>query len=449
MDNKKHRARFHTVKDIEVNHLITLYDSKVMNLAVIVFIIGQLLFLSTHPDVAPLLNINRAAIIPLAHLLIYIGEAFLLVCLMIGMKVLRKPLKSYFMATLIGLAILHIALSALQSMAVSEEQMPYSIPIFIVCAIPYAALGLKISQSYYEGLSQAGSLMVVYLLANALYLVVQEVFGSFIATDIICLAIATYYIIYLRSRLIGRENVDDTSRLTNAPDNPVMKKIFHDEIIKKSNKSDIEVDYIVTTQSSKSIMLATILFIVGQIIFFLAAPAISSLMEVNRVALLGISHFIKGMGEVYLLYCLMKALEDLKYPFKTTFIATIILDTLFYLAVALLCLASFFDIHELGNTYMYLLVARIIPYFILAFSIYHLYYGNLSDMGMFMMIYLFVKILVDGFNFTGVLIYTDLIILAVSIAYALYLKNNLIGGDTYQEIQAKRHATMNDEHTKG
>ena len=441
--DKKHHIRFHGVKDIEIGHLITVFDSKVMNLAVVVFILGQVLFLMVHPDLAPSLTVNRKAIIPLAHLLTFLGEGFLLYCLMKGMKVLRKPLHAYFVATLIGLAILHIALAAFQASTIRGEQLPYDIPIYIICAIPYAVLGFKISQNYYGELSKVGSLMILFFLINSVYLIALEVIGPYIIADIICLAIAVYYIIFLRGRLIGCEKVEDISRLKNASNNPTMKKIFHDEIIKRSKKSDIEVDYVITTQSSKSIKVAVYLFIIGQVIFFLCAPVISSLIGVNRVALLGVSHVIKGLGEVYLLYCLMRGLADLKYPLKKTFAATIALDAFFYLAVALLCLVSFFDIHELGNTYTYLLVLRIIPYFILAFSIYHLYYGHLSDLGMFMMVYLLVKILIDGFNFTGELLYTDLILLGVSIAYVLYFRKWLIGADTYQEIKEKRQAKDN------
>lgn len=436
--DKKHHIRFHGVKDIEIGHLITIYESKFMNLAVMVFIIGQVLFLLAHPDLSPSLNVNRMALIPLAHLLTFLGEAFLLWCLMMGMKVLRKPLHTYFIATFIGLAILHVALAAFQASTVRGEQLPFDIPIYVVCAIPYAVLGFKISQSYYGELSRAGNLMVIFVLVNAVYLVAMEVIGPWIIADLICLAVAVYFILFLRARLIGSEKVEDISRLKKASGNPKMKKLFHDEVIKKSKKTDIEVDYIVTTQSSKSIQAAFYLFIIGQVIFFLCAPIFSSLIGVDRVALLGLSHFIKGMGEVYMLYCLMRGLADLKYPFKKTFAATIALDAFFYLAVALLCLVSFFGIHELGDAYVYLLVLRIIPYFILAFSIYHLYYGHLSDLGMFMMAYLLVKILIDGFNFTGVLLYTDLILLAISIAYVIYFRKWLIGADTYQEIREKR-----------
>lgn len=442
---KKHRIMFHGVKDIEIGHLITLYESKLMNLAVAVFIIGQVLFLIAHPNIAPSLNVNRIATIPLAHLLTFLGEAFLLWCLMTGMKVLRKPLHSFFIATLIGLAILHVALAAFHASTVQGGQLPYDIPIYIVFAIPYALLGFMISQNYYGDLSKTGNLMVIFVLANAIYLVIKEVFGSIIIADIICLAIAVYYILFLRSRLIGSEKVEDISLLKNATGKHTMKQLFHEEIIKKSKKSDIEVDYVITTQSSKSIKLAVYLFIIGQVLFFFTAPFFSSLMGYNRVALLGLSHLIKGLGEVYLLYCLMKGLADLKYPFKKTFTATIALNALFYLAVASLCLASFFDIHELGDSYVYLLVLRIVPYFVLAFSIYHLYYGHLSDLGMFMMVYLLVKILIDGFNFTGVLLYTDLILLIVSIAYVLYFHKWLIGADTYEEIREKRQQAQKTE----
>ncbi len=436
--DKKHRIKFHGVKDIEIGHLITLYESKLMNLAVAVFIIGQVLFLTIQPDIASSLNVNRMAIIPLAHLLTFLGEAFLLVCLMTGMKVLRKPLHPFFIATLAGLAILHVALAIFQSSTMRGEQLPYDIAIYIVFAIPYAVLGFMISQNYYGELSKAGNLMVIFVLVNAVYLIAQEVIGPIIIADIICLAVAVYYILVLRGRLIGSENVEDISYLKNATGNHTMKQLFHEEVIKRSKKNDIEVDYVITTQGSKSIKTAVYLFIIGQVIFFFTAPFFSSLIGVNRVALLGVSHFIKGLGEVYLLYCLMRGLADLKYPLKMTFTATIALNTLFYLAVALLCLVSFFGIHELGDSYIYLLVLRIIPYFVLAFSIYHLYYGHLSDLGMFMMIYLLVKILIDGFNFTGMLIYTDIILLAVSIAYVLFFRKWLIGADTYEEIREKR-----------
>lgn len=435
---KKHRIMFHGVKDIEIGHLITLYESKLMNLAVAVFIIGQVLFLIAHPDIAPSLNVNRIAIIPLAHLLTFLGEAFLLWCLMTGMKVLRKPLHSFFITTLIGLAILHVALSVFHASTVQGDQLPYDIPIYIVFAIPYALLGFMISQNYYGDLSKTGNLMVIFVLVNAVYLIVKEVIGPNIIVDIICLAVAVYYILFLRGRLIGCEKVEDISYLKNATGKHTMKQIFHEEIIKKSKKSDIEVDYIVTTQSSKSIKLAVFLFIIGQVIFFFTAPFFSSLMGYNRVALLGLSHFIKGLGEVYLLYCLMRGLTELKYPLRKTFTATIAVNILFFLAVALLCLASFFGIHELGDSYIYLLVLRIVPYFILAFCIYHLYYGHLSDLGMFMMVYLLVKILIDGFSFTGKLLYTDLVLLAVSIAYVLYFHKWLLGADTYEKIRERQ-----------
>ena len=442
---KKHRIKFHGVKDIEIGHLITIYESKLMNLAVAVFIIGQALFFIVHPDITQSLNVNRTAIIPLAHLLTFLGEAFLLWCLMAGMKVLRKPLHPFFVATLIGLVCLHVALAAFQASAVKGEQLPYDIPIYIVFSIPYAVLGFKISQSYYGELSRAGNLMVIFVLVNAMYLIALEVIGPNIIADIICLAVAVYYILVLRGRLIGSEKVEDISFLKNATGKHTMKQLFHEEIIKKSNKNDIEVDYVITTQSSKSIKVAVYLFIIGQVLFFFCAPFFSSLMGYNRVALLGLSHFIKGLGEVYLLYCLMKGLTDLKYPLKKTFASTIGLNALFYLAVALLCLASFFDIHELGDSYVYLLILRTLPYFVLAFSLYHLYYGHLSDLGMFMMVYLLVKILIDGFNFTGVLLYTDLILLAVSIAYVLYFRKWLIGADTYEKIREIRQQAKKTE----
>ncbi|MBQ4028385.1 MAG: hypothetical protein II624_04395 [Prevotella sp.] len=85
MEAKKHRIRFHSYNDLEINHLIVPFNSIYLNIAFGVFILGQLMFLLGFPLFAKQLNVNGNVMYFSAHLFSWLGEGFLLYSLMRGM----------------------------------------------------------------------------------------------------------------------------------------------------------------------------------------------------------------------------------------------------------------------------------------------------------------------------------------------------------------------------
>ncbi|MBQ5506502.1 MAG: hypothetical protein IIT85_05085, partial [Prevotella sp.] len=243
------------------------------------------------------------------------------------------------------------------------------------------------------------------------------------------------YIIFLRRILVGSEHVEDISKLTNRQDAD-NDESRNKQKIERSDRHDREVNYVISPESKQRMNIATALFILAQVMLLLCAPAISELAGIHRGTFIFISHVLKGFSEAFLIYCLMKGMASLMYPFKNVFIATIVVVLLFNFTVALFAFLAYFGIHVLNVVIMPVLIIRTIPYFMLGFLLYHRYYGLISHLGIVMMIFLFGNILIEGFLLSGTMIIYDLILFAISVAFILFLRTVMIGNDTYQ---AQKH----------
>lgn len=433
MQEKKQHYRFHTFNDLEINHLIVPFNSIYLDIAFGVFILGQLMFLLGNPLFAKLLNVNGDVMYFSAHLFSLLGEGFLLYNLMRGMVVLKKSFGKLFWAAIIGLTIVRLSLGTLHLTGAFDGDI--SILLFFVFMIPYSILGFEINHSYYEKLSVTGTLMLLTAFLNLTYIIALTFVGNYLISDIICLVLAIIYIIYLRRLLVGSEHVKDISRLTNRQDADNVES-RNKQKIERSDRHDREVNYVISPESRQRMNIATLLFIIAHVLLLLCAPAISELFGIHRGTFILISHVLKGFSEAFLIYCLMKGMASLMYPFKNIFIATIAVVLLFNFTVAFFAFLAYFDIHLLNVVIMPVLIIRTIPYFMLGFLLYHRYYGLLSHLGIVMMIFLFGNILIEGFLLSGTMIIYDLILFAISVAFILFLRKVMIGNDTYQ---AQKH----------
>lgn len=435
MEAKKHRIRFHSYNDLEINHLIVPFNSIYLNIAFGVFILGQLMFLLGFPLFAKQLNVNGDVMYFSAHLFSWLGEGFLLYSLMRGMVVLKKSFGKLFWAAIIGLTIVRLSLGTLHLTGTFDGDI--SILLFFVLMIPYYILGFEINHSYYEKLSVTGTLMLLTALLNLTYIIAQTFIGNYLVSDIVCLVCALIYIIFLRRILVGSEHVEDISKLTNRQDaDNDESNSRNKQKIERSDRHDREVNYVISPESKQRMNIATALFILAQVMLLLCAPAISELAGIHRGTFIFISHVLKGISEAFLIYCLMKGMASLMYPFKNVFIATIVVVLLFNFTVALFAFLAYFGIHVLNVVIMPVLIIRTIPYFMLGFLLYHRYYGLISHLGIVMMIFLFGNILIEGFLLSGTMIIYDLILFAISVAFILFLRTVMIGNDTYQ---AQKH----------
>ena len=127
---------YHSSKDLEINHLITPCHSIIMHLAVLLYFIGALLFVISFPSFAQSHQIDRTVSLGAAHVLTFLGETTLLVCLMQGMKVLKNPMRKLFLWALAGIIIVHATMGILNMMGTVEIPTRYSIPLFFVCMLP-------------------------------------------------------------------------------------------------------------------------------------------------------------------------------------------------------------------------------------------------------------------------------------------------------------------------
>lgn len=435
MATEKKRIRFHTSKDLEINHLIVPFNSIYLNIALMVFIVGQLVFLFCAPFLADGLNINRNATNISAHLLVWAGELFLLYSLMRGMVVLKKPLRKLFFAAMVGLTIFHWVMIIISARIIEIDEGINAI-IYFLFMIPYLILGQQINHSYYDNLSVTGTLMLFTAFINLAFYVAQEMVGHYLIFDIIRIAVAILYIIVLRLRLVGSENVDDISRLlvnhSKTSEERSGTELNKKEIVRNSRK-DIEIDYVISPETRTRMNIAAGVFIVAQIMLFLCAPVLASFFGIHRATFIFLSHFLKGFAETYLIYCLMKGMVKTKYPLQKFFMAAIVVILIFNFSVAFLAFLSYFDIHVLADAFIPLIVIRTIPYFLLGFFLYHRYYGMVSRLGMAMMLFVFFNLLIEGFLLSETTLLYDILLFIISASYVIFLRNVLIGKDTFEE----------------
>lgn len=435
MKEGKRQYKFHTYKDLEVNHLIIPFNSIYMDIALMVFIVGQVVFLFSAPLLAERLNINKEVTAITANLLSWAGEMFLLYCLMRSMVVLKKPLRKQFLAAMAGLTLYHCVMIVLLSGVMEIEEGFYAIIYFIII-LPYMVLGHQINHSYYGNLSVIGSLMLLTIFINLAYLVAKEMVGEYLIFDIIRIAFAIFYMVFLRIHLVGSEKVEDISRLlvnqkrdTEADGGTALNKI---EIV-KSTKKDIDIAYVISPEPKLRMDIAAGVFILAQVMLFLCAPVLSQMFGVHRATYIFLSHFLKGFAETYLVYCLMQGMASLKYPLRSIFLASIVVILIFNFTVAFLASLSYFNIHVLGEVFIPLLLIRTIPCFVLGFFLYQRYYGMVSQFGMVMMIFLFGNLLIEGFLLSASTLLYDIILFIISACYVIFLRKVLIGNDTYEE----------------
>lgn len=435
MKEGKRQYKFHTYKDLEVNHLIIPFNSIYMDIALMVFIVGQVVFLFSAPLLAERLNINKEVTAITANLLSWAGEMFLLYCLMRSMVVLKKPLRKQFLAAMAGLTLYHCVMIVLLSGVMEIEEGFYAIIYFIII-LPYMVLGHQINHSYYGNLSVIGSLMLLTIFINLAYLVAKEMVGEYLIFDIIRIAFAIFYMVFLRIHLVGSEKVEDISRLlvnqkrdTETDGGTALNKI---EII-KNTKKDIDIAYVISPEPKLRMDIAAGVFILAQVMLFLCAPVLSQMFGVHRATYIFLSHFLKGFAETYLVYCLMRGMASLKYPLRSIFLASIVVILIFNFTVAFLASLSYFNIHVLGEVFIPLLLIRTIPCFVLGFFLYQRYYGMVSQFGMVMMIFLFGNLLIEGFLLSASTLLYDIILFIISACYVIFLRKVLIGNDTYEE----------------
>lgn len=426
--------RYHSSKDLEINHLITPCHSIIMHLAVLLYFIGALLFVISFPSFAQSHQIDRTVSLGAAHVLTFLGETTLLVCLMQGMKVLKKPMRTLFFWTLAGIFIIHATMGILNMIGTVEIPTRYSIPLFFVCMLPYFILGYKIDNTYYGTLSVAGSWMLFSVALNFIYLLIIEFVGHYWISDFICATIGIIYIIYLRNRLIGGEKARDISPDMEDEDSitkPEFKRV--DIPLTMPLETDESVNYVIAPANKHLMTIATLLFIIAQIMFIFCSPNMAHEYGINRTTFIIEVYVIKAICETFLLYCLMRGMSVLKYPFRKLFIVTIIFVFVFNASVAILAYLSTHDIHLIGKMYLPLFILRSIPYFALAFLINKKYKGDLSMLGIFMMVYLVMEFLMQIFNGMGMLIYFDLLLTIISITYIFILRRSLVSEATYEE----------------
>lgn len=435
MKEGKRQYKFHTYKDLEVNHLIIPFNSIYMDIALMVFIVGQVVFLFSAPLLAERLNINKEVTAITANLLSWAGEMFLLYCLMRSMVVLKKPLRKQFLAAMAGLTLYHCVMIVLLS-GVMEIAEGFNAIIYFIIILPYMVLGHQINHSYYGNLSVIGSLMLLTIFINLAYLVAKEMVGEYLIFDIIRIAFAIFYMVFLRIHLVGSEKVEDISRLlvnqkrdTEADGGTALNKI---EIV-KSTKKDIDIAYVISPEPKMRMDIAAGVFILAQVMLFLCAPVLSQMFGVHRATYIFLSHFLKGFAETYLVYCLMQGMASLKYPLRSIFLASIVVILIFNFTVAFLASLSYFNIHVLGEVFIPLLLIRTIPCFVLGFFLYQRYYGMVSQFGMVMMIFLFGNLLIEGFLLSASTLLYDIILFIISACYVIFLRKVLIGNDTYEE----------------
>lgn len=435
MKEGKRQYKFHTYKDLEVNHLIIPFNSIYMDIALMVFIVGQVVFLFSAPLLAERLNINKEVTAITANLLSWAGEMFLLYCLMRSMVVLKKPLRKQFLAAMAGLTLYHCVMIVLLS-GVMEIAEGFNAIIYFIIILPYMVLGHQINHSYYGNLSVIGSLMLLTIFINLAYLVAKEMVGEYLIFDIIRIAFAIFYMVFLRIHLVGSEKVEDISRLlvnqkrdTETDGGTALNKI---EIV-KSTKKDIDIAYVISPEPKLRMDIAAGIFILAQVMLFLCAPVLSQMFGVHRATYIFLSHFLKGFAETYLVYCLMQGMASLKYPLRSIFLASIVVILIFNFTVAFLASLSYFNIHVLGEVFIPLLLIRTIPCFVLGFFLYQRYYGMVSQFGMVMMIFLFGNLLIEGFLLSASTLLYDIILFIISACYVIFLRKVLIGNDTYEE----------------
>ena len=435
MKEGKRQYKFHTYKDLEVNHLIIPFNSIYMDIALMVFIVGQVVFLFSAPLLAERLNINKEVTAITANLLSWAGEMFLLYCLMRSMVVLKKPLRKQFLSAMAGLTLYHCVMIVLLSGVMEIVEGFYAIIYFIII-LPYMVLGHQINHSYYGNLSVIGSLMLLTIFINLAYLVAKEMVGEYLIFDIIRIAFAIFYMVFLRIHLVGSEKVEDISRLlvnqkrdSETDGGTALNKI---EIV-KSTKKDIDIAYVISPEPKMRMDIAAGVFILAQVMLFLCAPVLSQMFGVHRATYIFLSHFLKGFAETYLVYCLMQGMASLKYPLRSIFLASIVVILIFNFTVAFLASLSYFNIHVLGEVFIPLLLIRTIPCFVLGFFLYQRYYGMVSQFGMVMMIFLFGNLLIEGFLLSASTLLYDIILFIISACYVIFLRKVLIGNDTYEE----------------
>ena len=435
MKEGKRQYKFHTYKDLEVNHLIIPFNSIYMDIALMVFIVGQVVFLFSAPLLAERLNINKEVTAITANLLSWAGEMFLLYCLMRSMVVLKKPLRKQFLSAMAGLTLYHCVMIVLLS-GVMEIAEGFNAIIYFIIILPYMVLGHQINHSYYGNLSVIGSLMLLTIFINLAYLVAKEMVGEYLIFDIIRIAFAIFYMVFLRIHLVGSEKVEDISRLlvnqkrdSETDGGTALNKI---EIV-KSTKKDIDIAYVISPEPKLRMDIAAGVFILAQVMLFLCAPVLSQMFGVHRATYIFLSHFLKGFAETYLVYCLMQGMASLKYPLRSIFLASIVVILIFNFTVAFLASLSYFNIHVLGEVFIPLLLIRTIPCFVLGFFLYQRYYGMVSQFGMVMMIFLFGNLLIEGFLLSASTLLYDIILFIISACYVIFLRKVLIGNDTYEE----------------
>ncbi|MBQ6063877.1 MAG: hypothetical protein IJK87_09665 [Prevotella sp.] len=425
---------YHSSKDLEINHLITPCHSIIMHLAVLLYFIGVLLFVVSFPSFAQSHQIDRTVSLGAAHVLTFLGETTLLVCLMQGMKVLKKPMRTLFLWALAGIFIIHATMGILNMTGTVEIPTRYSIPLFFVCMLPYFILGYKIDNTYYGTLSVAGSWMLFSVALNLIYLLIIEFVGHYWISDFICATVGIIYIIYLRNRLIGGEKARDISPVMNNEDSvtkPEFKRV--DIPLTKPLKTDETVNYVIAPANKYLMTIAMLLFIIAQIMFIFCSPKMAREYGVNRTTYIIEVYVIKAICETFLLYCLMRGMSVLKYPLRKLFITTIVFVFIFNASVAILAYLSTRDIHIIGKVYLPLFILRTIPYAALAFLIYKNYKGDLSMLGIFMMVYLAMNFLMEVFNGMGKLLYFDLLMTIIAAAYIFILRRSLVSETTYQQ----------------
>ncbi|MBQ6208218.1 MAG: hypothetical protein IJK42_00375 [Prevotella sp.] len=180
--------------------------------------------------------------------------------------------------------------------------------------------------------------------------------------------------------------------------------------------------YQVETNVNKNVLnLAFTAAVLGQLLFFLANFSISAVLGSDGTSFVLLAHFLRTVGEGFLLYCLMKGMASLRYPLKPYFIAAIFFFVLFHVVTCVCMLFNWTSF--LGDAGIFFYMANTITYFALGFKLKQKYRDSMAKLGVTMMTYIILSMALSLIGLNGANIYADLVCIAVGVFYIVTLRD--------------------------
>lgn len=201
--HEKHASR----NDLILDYVESKIPGWLLWLALLVAVGGQFLLLAYNPSFYHWLRPAPETSLFYGHLLKTAGETVLLLALMKGLANERHNLRPFFLAAIASLLLYHLSAMGFVKL-VDNATLNYpcyylSMGLLVVSTLAYLVLGFMLEERFYGGLFYLACMLILYQAVYFVFTVILKWSGHELFADVILMVLATIYLVFLRTRLLG------------------------------------------------------------------------------------------------------------------------------------------------------------------------------------------------------------------------------------------------------